>query len=403
MFRRGDRRRWSRARRLLAGAFALLLLVPQAGCWDYHAVTSRAFILGMAVDPAPEGGYRITLQVAIPVKMKASGGGAGGGAGAGAGPDFFLERGTGRTLVDALANIQQHTGRVLFFGHMRTVIFGEELAAGPDGLEPIVEEIARYPPIDKLGWAMVARGASAGDLFSVTHPGEKLPSLFLSMTFDNARIQDATIPVSLFEFFIRGWEPGRFEGLPTVEITMGQEGSPDSGPTPGLAVRGFALFDNWKPVGWLSSEETRDLLFLRGRARHVGLSLPREERGQYDEVRHLTARTRLKPVVGPGGDVRFEIEVRVVGDVAEVAGRQMQLTSQDMLRVQKETERFLEERLQATMERLKLAGADVLGLGSHLYYRYPAVWDAINWDEYYRTVPVRITVRVRLVRKGLTT
>lgn len=386
---------------LMAAAFVLAL---QAGCWDYHPVTTRAFVLGMAIDKAPEGGYSVTIQIPQPAMMKASGGspsGGAGGAGGGAAIGFFNYQDTGPTLLDALDKIQSRMDRALFFGHMRTIIFGEELAA--DGLLPIAEELVRSPQIDKLAWFMVARGVRPDALLSITHPQEKVPALFLNKIFDNAGIQDMTVPVTLFEFYIRGWEPGFFEGLPTIEMSSGTAPSGDAGAGPGTVARGFALFDNWRMVGRLSPEETRDLLFLKGRAKHVSITLPRERGGQYDEVRNLFGKARIKPVLDPDGRVRFEIDVKVVGTVAEVAGSQTKLTSADMFRVQGETERFLQERLRATMERLKESGADELGLGSRVFYRYPRLWDTLNWDEYYRTIPVEIKVRVRLRRKGLTT
>jgi len=396
------RRPWLRSRhRLPALVAAAVTLVLQVGCWDYHPVTTRAFVLGMAIDRAPEGGYVVTVEVPQPSRMKASGGGATAGGGGDSTTAFYLHQETGPTLADALEKIQSRMDRALFFGHMRTIVFGEDLAA--DGLKPITEELVRWPQIDKLSWPMVARGTKPEEFLTIMNHQEKAPALFLSKVFDNARIQDMTIPVTLFEFFIRGWEPGFFEGLPTVEMAPGT--TPSGGARPGLGtiVQGFALFNDWKMVGWLSPEETRDLLFLRGKAAHISLSLPRESQGEYDEVRDLSGRVRIKPIIDPGGRVRFVIDVRVTGNVAEVAGRQMKLTSADIFGLQRETEGFLQERLRATMEHLKESGADELGLGSRLFYEDPKVWEKLDWDKYYPTVPVEIRVRVRLRRKGLTT
>lgn len=380
---------------------SLLLLLTLAGCWDYHPITSRVFVLGMAVDLAPEGGYLISLQVPAPAKLKPSGGGAPGGAsGAAPGAEFSLHYGVGPTFIDALEAIQSHMDRVFFFGHMRTVIFGEDVAAA--GLSPLMEELVRYPQIDKLAWGMVARGAPAREFLTLPCSQEGLSSLFLSKTFDNARVQDMTVPVNLSQFYIRAWEPGYFEGLPTIEISPDAFAPGQSSPV-AIGARGFALFDDWKMVGWLSPEETRSLRFLRGTAEHVSFSLPDGGEGRFDEVRQMSAQTLIKVSLDANGAPRFEISVKVAGNLAGTAEQKIKLESGDVERIQQETASFLQARLAETVEHLKESGSDVLGLGSRLFYRFPKTWDAIDWGSYYRTVPVTIKVKVKLLRTGLTT
>ncbi len=388
----------------------LVLVLSTSGCWDYHPVTTRALVVGMAVDKGEtgQGRYEVTLQIVIPQAIKGAAGGGAGGAAAG-GPPFYITSANGETFLEALKNLQTVNGRQIFLGHVRVVIFGEGLAM--EGLRPIVEELARYAELDKAAFSMIARGAKGKDILALSSPPDKMASTSLHSTFTVADQHPNTVRVRLAEFYIRGWEPGFDQGLPTVFMPgTTTEGGAAATTQPGgggqdrtePVVGGVALLNDqaWRLVDWLSFEETTGLLYLLGKAEHDSLRLGPSESGEYDEVLHLVIRRKVR-LITEGGQIRFRIDLMGKGRIGEVRSTTLTTTEGDFVRIQNEAARAIEAQARETLRRLQEAGSDVLGLGSMVLYQRPELWEKIDWSSLFPTVPVEVRATVRLKRKGL--
>ncbi|HEY3315275.1 MAG TPA: Ger(x)C family spore germination protein [Bacillota bacterium] len=395
-------RRFSQRRLIgLALILALLAILPLvvSGCWDYVSITQRALVLAIGIDKGEADRYEVTLQIALPAVAKAAGGTSGGSQG----PDHYEVSADADTFGGALARVQAVVAREIFLGQARVVIFGEDLAR--DGLEPLMMELARAPEVDKTANFVVARESRAKDILKTPTPLGRIPALALNSTFESARKRPETIRVRLIDFFIRTVEPGQDEGLPTTTIPGPLPSSGDAtvdvgGTSGGLMTEGFALFKDYKMVGWLDRSETEALLFLLGRANDVKLAVGEPKKGEYDEVRRVTVKRKLKVFTG-GGQVRFQLDIHCTGEVAATRAEGLQVSRADIERIRAEVKQEVAAKTESVLAKLKELGTDPLGLGSVVFYHDPDLWARLNWDEVYPTVPVEIKVDVRLVRKGL--
>lgn len=385
---------------VLALAVALLagLTVVTSGCWDYLSIPERALVLGIGVDKGETERYLLTLQVALPAAMKSPGG-----TGGPQGPDHYEVSAEGETFVKAVDRLQAVVAREIFLGQARVIIFGEDLAR--DGLEPLMMELTRIPEVDKTINFVVARESRARDILKAPTPLARIPALALNNIFESVDKHPETVRVRLIDFFIRATEPGQDEGLPTtaIPIPLPDSGSATvdvGGTSGGLMTEGCALFKGYKMVGWLNRSETSALRFLLGRAKRVELDLGEPGNGEYDELRRISARRKLK-VLTDGGRVRFQIALDCTGEVAASRAEGLQISRADIERIRAEAEQDITNRVEAVLAKLKELGTDPLGLGAHVFYRDPSLWAQLNWDEVYPTVQVEIKVNVRIVRKGL--
>ncbi|MDY8026334.1 Ger(x)C family spore germination protein, partial [Paenibacillus polymyxa] len=137
----------------------LVLLVPMllSGCWERQELNEMAFVLGMGLDKA-ESGYKVTLQVVIPSAIASQ---AAGGTG-GAGVPVIVSSFTVPTIYEAQRKYNLVSARASYYGHIRILVIGEELARA--GIKEVLDMLKRSREPRNDFYAMVAKDTTAEDV-----------------------------------------------------------------------------------------------------------------------------------------------------------------------------------------------------------------------------------------------
>ncbi|ADU50192.1 germination protein, Ger(x)C family [Thermaerobacter marianensis DSM 12885] len=371
---------------LVVAAFLL------TGCWDRIEINDRAIVLGMAVDRDPRGGFLLTLSVADPARFPRPGQ-PGGALQPGQKPVSYVQ-GSGRTLAEALSLMQESEPRRFFFGHLKVVLIGEQVAR--QGIGPALDFLVREPQPRPEVMMAVTPGPAGSLLMQATPPLESLPSEALR---ELIRLRLGMV-VPLYRLVRALYEEGIEAVVPRVELVPMVD---DGLRVKGWRVNGVGVFRGDRLVGWLDDGQTRGLMWLRGEVQRGTLTVDID--GSPVSLRLLRARSQLRPVVE--GD-RVVMEVRVVTEddlVDNPAG--LDLTSPAAIR---DIERRAAE---AIIKRAEVARTiaqqqlrtDILGFGDAVRRRAPAAWARLGpaWAEIFPRVEVRYDVRVFLRRPGLAT
>lgn len=364
-------------RRILAGCLLCALALTLAGCWDNQEPRRRAYVLGMAVDPAGAGEMNVAVQIPLPER----------GSQQQAQPtarDYYVVSGSGPSVMDALTTIQTKVSRELFFGQMRSLVLSDQLTA--EQVEQLVNAMERNPDIEETIFVLLTRG-SAREVMQVQTPQERLPALYFNHALESVQRRTQFRPVQIWEFWkiahTSGWEPF----LPVVQLSEQQF----------LALSGIAVYHGYDLRGILTEQETSGYLYLAGETRGGVVTMLYKEKPAL--VRSLQARRQLS-VRFEGDRPVFDVVLRVTGEVAHVSGRPV--TSQVVFDLERLTGANVEGQVEAALRALQQKyRSDVLGLGKLLYYRYPEYFDRINWDSVFPTARVNVKVVVELARFGM--
>lgn len=360
----------------------LLLLLLLTGCWDNREPRRRAFVLGLAVDSA-EDGSRLEVSLQLPVPYRVSGTGGRGGGGSGQGPQYFLVKGTGRTMTEALQHAQDRVSRDLFFGQMRAIVLSDQLSAHQMHL--LVEGIRSETEIEETVYMAITHGRAERVLGYETIL-ERLPALFLNNVFEAVRRSTVSVPVQYWEFWraaeTSGWEPI----LPLVTLTDENE----------LQVRGLAVFRGLEYVGSLEGEEPQGFLWLTGRTRERALAVESEE-GLLG-TRSLSA-ARTVSLRFERGEPIFTVSLTITGEIAQVPP---EWEGTDVLEranrlIEPEIRRQVEGAITRIQQELR---ADIFGFGKRVYYSYPDYFERVDWEKVFPEIQIETSINVELLRKG---
>ena len=300
------------AARLLLLLFCLLL----SGCWDYIEVETLTFVIGAGVDITPENHFKLSVET-----FEVRGGNQ---------TEIipYVTSATGLTMFNALRNLTNLTGKQMFFGHSQAIVFSEEFAR--KGVGEVVGFMQRDAGVRTNMWLLVAKDASAEEVFKADYPLSPSVGVYLNRVMDVQERNPTFIPMQIWEFSRALNEEGMAAILPTITLI-----EQDDKKIP--MVEGTAVFDSDRMIGWLDVQDTRILGYLLTR-RITGLLVTEPEfRG---ETKPVVAEVRASQVkINPkweNDQLSMEIVVRLFLDLHELGFEVFDYSQTDL-------KRFLEE------------------------------------------------------------
>lgn len=147
-----------------------------SGCWDKVEIDQRAFVFAMAVDKAMDkGDFKVTFFMPIPSKIS----------GNGDVKAFSFETATGKSIPECITNLSQKFDRSPYFGQIKVVMIGSELAGDSKMLREIIDFIERYPDMGREMNIAVVKGEA--NLTSKVEPKyDKILAAYIMGVFRNS-------------------------------------------------------------------------------------------------------------------------------------------------------------------------------------------------------------------------
>lgn len=429
------RGRAARARRLVARAgvvvLLLLLVAGAAGCWDRVEPDRLAAVVAVGLDRGEQLPLRVTAQVSVPRLL---GGGPEAGGGAGAQPPFVNQVVEARGVSEAVRILQEHSPRVLHFGHLQVVVVSEELARS--GLAPVLDYLTSERESRRVVQLAVS-SVPPREVLEVRTRLEHLPGISVVEELRHlpttVGIPDCTIIRFLNALHDEGMEPylpvlhrvdasGRIlekpPGAPEEPVAGAGAPQPEGGGAGGrgggggrsagsggeqgaetVRASGVAVFRGDRMVGTLNELEARGLAWLMGRLEQGMAVVPAELAGGGPAFLHVRrVETGFEPRL-EGGRPVMRVELKVMADVMEWLAPSYELTPAEADRLEAVASRTIADQVADTLARLKEFRSDVCGFGWSFYRRYPRAWRqylGARWDELFADLPVELEVKVHI-------
>lgn len=385
-----------RRRQALAMALIMLLL---SGCWSRREITEVSFSAIMGVDWVEEE-FRVSFNINLP-----KGGGAVGGGGGGDAEVIWTVSAAGRSLDEALSRTDQILPRSLTLAHVRSVIFGEELARR--GIGPSLDFLLRSVEVRPTVWMGVTTGL-AEDLLQARPTLQPAPAKGPLGNHDLAKTRTGYVPTRrltnvtqiLLEegqdlmlplFRLGDEEPPRPGGALPADPEASQE----------IIFGGAGLFRGDKLQSWLSPTEARAALWGRESVPGGLMAVPCEDPDRQILFRIRRGDGSVK-IERANRQLRGKIQVRVIADVNEIGCREQLVTSYDLGPLEKLLAKHVKTEVLETVSLSKAVGADLFGFGRQLYRQSPPAFRQLEarWPEHLAEMPVEVQVQAIVPRLG---
>src|SRR5690554_3755440 len=170
----------------------LLLVTLFTGCADTREIDNRTIVLGMGIDKEKDE-YIVTMQIAILMPQESEG------KESGQSNEFETITARGKHIWDAIGVIEAATPTVLYFGHLKAIVLGENLAR--QGLNEIEDFLDRRAPLANEVYLLVIRNKNTVEEFLENEsPLVSLPALYIDRFFTAEQKIARTDAVKLFEY-----------------------------------------------------------------------------------------------------------------------------------------------------------------------------------------------------------
>lgn len=390
----------------------MLLLLLQSSCWDKVEVEQLAIVMAMAVDKGEDDLVRATVQVINP-KGIAGGGGAGGMGNFGGDNKAYRNLSNhGETIFDAVRGMGGNIPRELYFSHNQVIIISEEIAR--QGILKVIDFFDRNPQIRRNNWLLISKkDVNQYELLNAPNSLERVPAQRINgiikereRTVSFAITQLGDFMELMAEKGIEAYTAGvkLSPNAATLEALGTARGEEENEETRDINVTQTAVFRGDKLVGWLNERESRGLVLVREGFNTASYSIEVGSKGGNVAVEALKGKAQIKPVITEDGEPVFNIKASVQGTVSEVSDF-IDLTKPENFNIiQKKLEQAIKKDIMQALEKTQQDyRADVFGLGSALYRRYPEYWHKIadRWPKIYSEVEVTVDIEAKVPRIGL--
>ncbi len=369
------------------------------GCWSRKELNEIAIVTAIGIDKT-EDGYLVSVQIVNPGEI------AGKTATGRTEVIKFIK--TGDTLFEAMRRLSADVPRILYFAHLREVVFGEELAK--EGIGKVLDTLSRHHEMRSDFFLTVAKGSKAYDILNVQTALEKNPAIKLSNALETSSKRWApTKTVTIDEFITSIVSKGKEPVLTGVYVY----GNPESGsaftnvqnvsPKTGLKIDSIGVFKSDKLIGWLDEEESKGFNYITDNIKATAVTVPCED----GKITISTSRSKTK-VKGKmeNGKPKISIHVTTEGDVGEVECKFDLSTPEKIKQLNEKYKNVIKGKIEAAINKLqKDYQSDVFGFGEAIHRADPKAWKRLqqNWNQEFVNMEVSVNVKANIRRLGTIT
>ncbi len=366
------------------------------GCPAGREINKLAIGTSIGIDKAGDG-YQMTYQIINPKAIASQK--------AVAESPVVLYTETGKDLFETLRHLTTQSPRKIYNAHLRTVIFGEEIAK--EGIQTVLDFFARDHEYRTDFYFLVAKGTTANNILRIITQLEAIPGVKVYNTLETS--EDAWSPtktIKIFDLVNDLIADGKNPVLTGVEIRDPMENSNSieslkQSNGSHLILSGLGAFKKDKLAGWLNEDESKGYNYIIGNVKEtVGFI-------QYDEQNQLTfevikAKAKSKAYLlddKPAINVEIMLKVNVAAQTGDLDVTANDVVDKASRKIEEKVMSYCNSAFEHTKKDLK---TDIFGFGEDIHRAYPTLWQSIknDWNKEFVDLPVNIKVHVEINNLG---
>ncbi|WP_026881527.1 Ger(x)C family spore germination protein [Clostridium akagii] len=370
----------------------IFIVINLTSCWGAHELNKLAIVMGVGIDKGKANDMvDITVQVAKVLDIKSSPKGSSGSVGGSDSGYLNLEE-KGRSISQAVKNINRKINRKLFFSHNQVIILGKDAAEA--GISKYIDFFLRYRENRLLVWVIVAKG-SAAEMLDIKPGLETTPGRSIGELIRNQEEDTSLMPaVELKDFASRLMSKTTSPIAPIIEVSK-----EDKKKTVYLSET--AVFKKDKMVGTLDKKETRGLLWVINKVKDgvITVSMPDDKDKVDIETTHVSSKITAEI---KDNKPKMKIEIKQEGDLQEQTSAEDFANPKAFAILEKSEEDIIKEEVISSLKKSRELNADTFGFGDIIYEHYPKQWMEMekNWDEIFQKIQVDVSVHSKINRTG---
>lgn len=383
---------------LLLGMLSLVL----SGCWDMRSASQYIIVSSMSVTTGEHANYHVYLQVINAIEFTAN-------KGKGNAPTLTFDA-EGNTMDEVFSRIERKTSRELELSHMMLLIMDSKLLEADRGIL-FIEFLETMKDIRNDIQFAVAHKVPAAEFAKMYFPDNQVSAVKIRFAIDSVDNKWGGSPDTTLKQFIGDiTSEGRQPVISSITIEKPSKKSHevDVGKNVDtqteIVTDGTAVMRRGKLIGFLDTEETRNMKWVEDKIKYTSLSM-QCDKGQFVQVRIDRSKTRLK-VDYANNRPKVSIQIDAAGRVSENQCQSIHLSKLSGYdQVRKLTEQAIQTQVEGTVTKVqKKYGVDLFGFGEQLMRNHYPAFKKVksHWDDEFAKAEVTVKVNAEIFRDGMT-
>ena len=391
------------SKKLLLILECILILALLSGCWSRKEPKNMSMVNSMLYDITDSGEIRLVAEIMHPA---AQAGSQDPGSQQPSALTFVCE---GKTIAEALRNVNKSIDKELFGGMNEARLFSEKLCL--KGLNPLLDFFTRDHLIDETPLMVVVQGDEPDQIYTCITGLSNMVGNYLSNLSDmQQKVTCEGVFVTCLQFLKDSSQEGKQPVMGLVKIidsstkpmAMSQTGSDNTQNTQKLymSYEGLAAFKDDKLVGYMNGIETRDYNIITNNLHTTSISLPHGN----DFVVAIIKKTKSKATVNYQDEqAKIEVNIKAVLSLIQECGTVDISKREGIEKVEQLFNAYLESEVTKTIEKAQHEfKSDIFGFGSFLHAQQPKEWKKIKdkWDDAFSKAQISVTVESSVIMEG---
>lgn len=347
-------------KRLLGCIISLALL---SGCWDAKEIEKMAYVTALGIDYV-DGQYITYAQVlnfSNIAKNEAME--------VGKAVPTWIGQGKGKTVSQSVSSIYNTAQERVFWGHVRAIVFSENLLKSGEKIQEAYSSVNRYREI-RYNILFYGTKEPIAKLFALKSLLNFSPIESILSTPQQVFEQFSIIkPKYVYKLIADSTEGSGSNMIPSLSIDK-KVWLEDEEEKPLLKMNGAYLLSHNEYLGWLSADDLKGARWLQKGIDRIPTNIP-DSKEPMANVVIIKPRNAIIPKI-VDGEVQYNVKITVDAYLNEV----MEPLSDTIIKI--ETAKELVSQIRKTYEKGLSIKSDTLNLEDSLYRSHSKKWNELH-------------------------
>ena len=372
----------------------LIICLSLCGCNDYAELNKLSLVTATAIDKK-DNKYEVTLLIANSPKQDTSAkeGEA----------KTTVYKAKGKTVAQAIKDIDRKTPKQLYFSHINVVVISEEI--GKEGFLKIADWLIRHPQTRNRFYLIGVNKNKASDVLKIISPLESFPSQSIATLIESNKNSRSIGDTASYSNFIgRILETGYEPVMPTININGNpkkgakQENVETAQPSTYLSLGNLAIYKGDKLIKTTTKKESEIIHIINNEAKELIYNIKYKDNNASIYSNNLKTKIKLK------NTNKIDIYVKGTGAIYEINGPLNINKIKNIKKLEKKWNNKLKKDIEETINKVKKDyKSDIFGFGNLIYKNHPKKWKKIknNWnDKYFKELKIKVHTNTKIVSTG---
>lgn len=333
------------------------------------------------------------------------------------GQRYIYPRGIGKTISEAMTNVNLYLDKKIFLSHSNVLVIGEEFAKR--GTIDLMDFFLRDSEPREDMYIVVAKGCKASDIIGVKSSLGRSTGNYLYDTLNNFSTTGKCINICISENYRYYYDVSNEPVVGVVqlkEVPSSDDELKDEDPTVTvLDVSGGAILSNGRLVGYFDGDEMLGFNMIVGDLKSAtivfetpvvdmdkeNLTIGRD--GSFTTLDVILTKTKRKISVNDG-KIHLTVDVKLKGALNELNQALNVIDPEVISRIEDACSEKVKELISKTLDKgQKEFKLDSFSIGVAVHQQYPKLWKEIatEWHNIFPEITYDVKVETTIVKTGL--